>query len=258
MGFIVANDGTKLFCRDWGAGPEVMVFLASQALPSDIWNYNLPFFSERGIRCISLDRRGHGRSDEPSGGYDIDTLARDVATVLAAKDVRDVTLVGHSLGGGEAIRYLARHDASKRIARVVLIGATAPVFDPAMAAGIAAVWQRDFAGWIAINKRAFFAPETSDALVDWGARLMEAIPLHVVLQLLKTTSSLDLREDLGTIEIPALVIHGARDASIPVALGEATANLLKRARFVRYDDAAHGVLVTHAERVNRDILAFMS
>ncbi len=257
MAFIETKDGTKLFYRDWGKGDPV-VLVASQALPGDIWNYSVPFFVERGMRCITFDRRGHGRSDAPGGGYDIDTLASDLERVLTRLELHDATLVGHSLGGAEVIRYLGRHGGQERVRAAVLVAPTSPRMptadDRTLADAAAAEWKRDFSGWIAANKRAFFTPETSDALVDWAARLMEAIPLYVQLQAWKTTSTVDVTDDLRAIEVPVLVIHGDLDQSVPVSLGEATAALVRGARFKRYADAGHGVFITHLDSVHRDIV----
>jgi pimeloyl-ACP methyl ester carboxylesterase len=119
MAFIRTSDGTNLFYRDWGRG-EPMVLVASQSVSSDLWTYNVPFFTEHGLRCITFDRRGHGRSDQPASGYDIDTLAADLSAVLDELDLDGVTLVGHSLGGVEVLRYLARHRVH-RVRRAVLL-----------------------------------------------------------------------------------------------------------------------------------------
>ncbi|HEU4411858.1 MAG TPA: alpha/beta hydrolase [Polyangiaceae bacterium] len=268
MGFIETEGRINLHYRDWGEGDPV-VFVASQAMPCDIWNYNVPFFVERGLRCVTFDRRGHGRSDVPSGGYDLDTLAGDLAAVLRRLDLRGVTLVGHSLGGAEVVRYLARYGAEGRVRRAVLVAPTAPRLtraddypegiDPALAEASADRWRRDFAGWVAENKRGFFTPASSDALVDWGARLMESVPLYVLLAVWKgATTALDLRDDLRGLDLPVLVLHGALDQSVPAAFGEAAAGLVRGAKFCRYDDAAHGIFITHAERFHRDVLGFIT
>jgi len=182
---------------------QTLVFAASQSMPSDLWSYTLPFFTDRGMRCIAFDRRGHGRSDAPSTGYDIDTLARDLGSLLDQLDLRDVTLVGHSLGGAEVARYLSRHARPGRVARAVLIAPTLPRMPagpdypqgfPADAVeAVTAGWRTDFVRWIDENKRGFFAAETSQALVDWGGRLMENMPMFVQLEIAKTTAALDPR-----------------------------------------------------------------
>jgi pimeloyl-ACP methyl ester carboxylesterase len=120
---IVAGGHVKLFYRDWGTGKPV-VFLAGWALPSDMWSYQMVPLSQQGLRCIAFDRRGHGNSSDPGGGYDYDTLADDLASVMEALDLREVTLVAYSIGSGEAVRYLTRH-GSERVARLLLLAPTA-------------------------------------------------------------------------------------------------------------------------------------
>jgi non-heme chloroperoxidase len=266
MALIETRDGTKLFYRDWGRG-DAVVFVASQAVPGDIWAYNVPPLVECGMRCITFDRRGHGRSDEPGHGYDIDTLADDLRSVLAGLDLRDVTLIGHSLGGAEVIRYLGTRHDDHRVRRAVLLAPTAPWMakaednpqglDPGAVEALRAEWRRDFPRWVADNKRAFLAPESSEALASWVERILLAIPLHLLLQVSKTTMNTDLRADLRAIRVPTLVLHGDRDVSVPAAFGKATADLIPGARFKLYEGAAHGLFITHAARVHRDILEFI-
>ena len=122
--FIEAKDGTNLFYKDWGEGKPVL-FVASSSLPSDMWQYQMAGLVGYGLRCVAYDRRGHGRSSQPGRGYDYDTLAEDLASVIEELDLHDVTLVGHSMGPGEIVRYLSRH-GSGRVARIVLLAPTLP------------------------------------------------------------------------------------------------------------------------------------
>src|SRR4051794_16214475 len=162
MAFIEAARNIQLFYRDWckAAEPKLaqtLVFVASQSLPSDIWNYNIPFFTDLGFRCVAFDRRGHGRSDAPSTGYDIDTLARDLGSVIERLELTNVTLVGHSLGGAEVVTYLSRYAEAGRVRRAVLIAPTTPCipaapdypqgFDPALVSAQEAGWRTDFTRW---------------------------------------------------------------------------------------------------------------
>ena len=272
MALLEVAPGISLFYRDFckAAEPrraETLVFVASQSMPSEIWNYNLPFFTDRGMRCIVFDRRGHGRSDAPSTGYDIDTLARDLGCVLERLELSDVTLVGHSLGGAEVVRYLSRYAEPGRVRRAVLIAAMLPCiqagpdypqgFDADAIDAVQAAWRTDFARWIEDNKRGFFAPETSSALVDWGARLMEGMPLYVQLEISRASATLDLRADLAEIDTPALILHGDLDRSVPVGFGVHLAALLPNARLIRYPEGAHGVFITHAQQVHREMLEFI-
>jgi non-heme chloroperoxidase len=187
--------------------------------------------------------------------------------VLARLELSGVTLVGHSLGGAEVIRYLSQHAEPGRVRRAVLIGATAPRipagpdypqgFDPGAMRAVHMGWRTDFIRWIDENKRAFFAPETSDGLVDWGAHLMAAMPLYVQLEISRTTAALDLRADLAAVLTPTLIIHGDLDRSVPVSFAAHTAELMPHAHLIRYPGAAHGVFITHADQVNSDVLTFI-
>jgi len=265
MAFLETGDGTKLFYRDWGEGAPV-VLAASQAVSCDMWSGSVPYFTERGMRCITFDRRGHGRSEAPSGGYDIDTLADDLRALLARLDLRDVTLVGHSLGGAEVIRYLGRH-GSHRVRRAVLLAATAPFMtktadnpeglEPAMFDAVRATWRRDFPGWVADAAPPFFACATSKAMNDWAVSLMLETQLDVLLRVSHASTASDLRADLRKIDVPTLVLHGDLDASVPVSFGRRTADLVRGSTFKRYADAAHGLFITHADRVFGDILEFI-
>lgn len=264
MAFIRTNDGTNLFYRDWGRG-EPIVFAASQSVSSDVWSYNLPFFVEHGFRCIAFDRRGHGRSDEPSDGYDIDTLANDIGSIIDRLELRDVTLVGHSLGGAEVIRYAARR-GGQRVGRAVLLAPTAPFMlktddnsegmDRALFDAARKAWTEDFPQWVARNARPFFTPDTSPELVQWGVSLLLPIPLFVQLRVARTAAETDLRSDLARLSIPTLFVHGEADASVPFAFGQRAAAMVRGSRFLGYPGAAHGLFITHAERFHRDAIAF--
>lgn len=272
MSFLETDDKIRLSYRDFckaeaPRAAETLVFVASQSMPLQIWDYNVPFFCDRGLRCVAFDRRGHRRSDAPSTGYDLDTLAGDLASVLRQLELTNVTLVGHSLGAAEVVRYLSRFAEPGRVRRAVLIGPTTPRlpraedypqgFDPAELSAVHDGWRKDFPRWIDENKRPFFAPETSPALVDWGARLMEAMSLYVQLEISRTTAALDLRADLPRIQTPTLILHGDLDRSVPVSFGVHTAALLPNARLVRYPEGAHGVFITHPDLVHRDMLEFI-
>jgi pimeloyl-ACP methyl ester carboxylesterase len=263
--FVEARDGTRLFVRDWGRG-EPLVFVASQSVPSEIWSHTIPFFVDAGYRCVSFDRRGHGRSDEPGEGYDIDTLAGDLGSVIERLSLPNASIIGHSLGGAETLRYVARSGA-ERVKKTVLLAPTAPFMtktadnpdgiDPALIEATRASWRKDFPGWARANARPFFVESTSDAMVDWGVDLITRMPLFVQLAVARVTTGTDLRPDLPRIATPTLLLHGERDVSVPVAFGRLAAQSIPRCRFKSYATAAHGLFVTHADEVNADILAFL-
>lgn len=264
--YVAAKDGTRLHCRDWGAGAPV-VFVHSWALDARMWDYQIAFLGERGHRCIAYDRRGHGRSDMAPGGYDADTLADDLAAVIEAHDLHGVTLVAHSMGGGEVVRYLARH-GSARVGRIVLLAPTLPFIlktpdnpegiDGAMIEAVRDIWRQDFPHWIAANQRPFVTGETSAAMIEWLTLMMYGCPLPVALACNRTLVETDFRPDCGRVDVPALLIHGDRDASAPLPVtGARAAALIPGCDFRLYEGAPHGLFVTHMERVNADILGFI-
>jgi len=266
-GPIRTRDGVALFHRDWGAGPPV-VFVASWSLPSDSWAYQMLALAEAGFRCIAYDRRGHGRSDDPGRGYDYDTLADDLAAVLETLDLRDVTLVGFSMGCGEVLRYLTRHGAAGRVARAVLIGTTTPMLaqapdnpgglDPALFDAFRRDWlMRDFPGWIDANMEPFVTPETSAGLRNWVRDMALHSSLQALLQCHRTLAAADFRAEARAVTVPVLLIHGERDMTSPLDLtARPTAALLPKARLEIYEGAPHGLFLTHQARLNADLLAF--
>lgn len=264
--FVAAKDGTSLFIRDWGAGRPVL-FLSGWALPSDFWGYQMLALARQGYRAIAYDRRGHGRSADPGRGYDHDTLADDLAAVIDGLKLDDVTIVAHSMGGTEVARYFARH-GGRGVARVVLVGTITPCLmkrpdnpdgiDPATLAAGADLLARDFPAWIAANTQPFFTPETSAAMVTWGQAMMMSTSLLAAAQLAQANFATDFRADVRKIDVPALIIHGDRDASAPLSLtARATAALLPHATLSIYEGAPHGLPLTHVERLNAELLGFL-
>jgi non-heme chloroperoxidase len=266
--FIQTDDGTRLAYRDWGEG-EPAVFIHAWALPSQMWDYQLVPLCSQGLRCIAYDRRGHGRSSPSNGGYDVDTLADDLATVLEALDLHDVSLVGYSFGSGEIVRYLTRHGAA-RIAKIVLIAPAATPFllrtedNPN---GIPAadleffrsnILQHDFPQWLEDGKQAFFVADTSLAMQSWVVGLALTTPLRVAIEHNRAITTTDFRPDLAKILVPTLVIHGDQDASAPIDLtGRPTAEQIPGAQLMVYEGAPHGLFITHKDRLNADLLAFI-
>ncbi|MGZ6050009.1 MAG: alpha/beta fold hydrolase, partial [Phenylobacterium sp.] len=263
---IHAKDGTRLFHRDWGEGPAI-VFAGSWALTSEMWAYQVAHLSERGFRCIAYDRRGHGRSDAPAGGYDMDTFADDLFSVIETLGLRDVALVGHSTGGAEIVRYLGRHGSS-RVSKVVLLAPVTPYLlktaDNPLGAPQAAFeanmaqWARDFPKWAADNTTPFFTPQTSPAMIRWVFDQLVSTPVPVAIATMRAVIARDLRPDLARIDKPTLVIHGDKDVSAYLEMtGRPTAAGIKGAVLKVYAGAPHGLFVTHMDQVNRDIEAFI-
>jgi non-heme chloroperoxidase len=264
--FVETRDGTQLFYRDWGSGAP-LVFMSGWALTSDCWGYQMAPLSDGGLRCIAYDRRGHGRSSDPGRGFDSDSLADDLAAVLDALDLKNVTLVTHSMAGGEAVRYLSRH-GSKRVARLALISATLPFLmktadnpdgiDPAVFDNARRnVLLRDFPKALRDNMRPFGVAETSDAMLDWIAGLMLRCSMKALVECNRALTSTDFRPELAKIEVPTLIVHGDRDVSAPLPItGRKTAALMPHATVKIYEGAPHGLFLTHAERLNKDLIEF--
>lgn len=259
-------DGTSLFVRDWGDG-RPLVFLAGWTLSSAMWGYQMTPLSQDGFRCVAIDRRAHGRSDDPGRGFDFDTLADDLAAVLESLALRDVTLVAHSFASGEAVRYLTRHRAN-RVSRLVLLAPAALPYltqtaDNPLGLPMAAIdahvdaLGRDFPGWIEDNAPPYFGPGASRALVDWTARDMTLASLKATVELARLQMTTDFRPELARLDLPTLVLHGTADASAPIDItGRPAAARIAGARLQVVDGAPHGLYVTHRHEVNDAIAAF--
>lgn len=259
------RDGVGLFVRDWGEGRPVL-FVHSWAMQSAMWAYQVADLSDQGLRCVAYDRRGHGRSDIPAGGYDMDTLADDLAQVVEQLDLKDVVLVGHSMGCGEILRYVARHGTS-RVAGIAFLAPATPFVlqtadNPhgaprASFEAMWAAWAKDFPRWVEDNKGPFFTPQTSPQLIDWTVRMMLETPAPIAIATSRATVNTDLRGDLAKIDRPTLVLHGDKDASAPLEItGRPTAAGIRGATLKVYPGAPHGLFLTHMDQVNADLLAF--
>jgi len=263
--YIVGPDGTRLFVRDWGAGRPVL-FLAGWTLPSDFWCYQMLALAQNRLRAIAFDRRGHGRSSDPGQGYDHDMLADDLRAVINGLRLREVIIVAHSMGCTEVARYFSRH-GGREIAKVVLVGTITPFLmqtpdnpggiDRQLLAEMRAPIGRDFPAWIDANTAPFFTAGTSPGMMEWGKRLMLETSLLAAAELARANAETDFREDLRQIDVQALIIHGDRDISAPLALtAEPTARIISGAELRIYEGAPHGLPLTHIERLNEDLLSF--
>jgi non-heme chloroperoxidase len=266
-GGATANDGTHLFVQDWGSGPAV-VFVAAWAFNSNVWGSHIAALTSQGFRCVAPDRRGHGRSDTPATGYDLDTLADDLAAVMEQQDLRQVVLVAHSMGTVEAIRYCARHGMD-RVSRLVLAAPTTPYLtrtadnpEGIPAEAIQAQYDsiaKDYPKWIAENEAPFFTSDTIAETRNWVKSMMLEVPLPAALACRRTIAAADLRADLAKIVRPTLIVHGDKDASAPISItGARTARLIANSRFIVYEGAPHAIVLTHRERFLADVLKFMA
>ena len=236
-----------------------------------MWDFQIPFLVDHGFRCVAVDRRGHGRSDSPWTGYDYDTLADDLRALLNALDLRDVALVSHSAGCGEVVRYLTRHGAD-RIANITLVSGTAPCLmkRPDNPEGVdSGLMQSDLQRrtadrpkWFAANAAGFFGTDlpgitVSPELTDYVIRQCLDCSARATAQFFLTGFTTDLRDELQTVGVPALIVHGDHDLQAPLELcGRKTAQLMRHGTLRVYENAAHGLFVTHADQLNADLLAF--
>jgi non-heme chloroperoxidase len=271
MPYIQTKDHSQIYYRDWGTGKPV-VFISSYAFSGEMWEYQMGPLSERGVRTIAPDRRGHGRSDDPGRGYDFDTLADDLAELLCQLDLSDVTLVGHSMGCCEIARYMGRHGAN-RIARVVLISPATPGGFPilpegapqdALDAHIAAIstnrsrYLRDAAiGFFALGS-SWPLPGLSSEQVENALQIALQTSPKALVETLRAHWKTDFRSDLSAFSVPTLVIHAAQDQSAPLELmGHPTAQAIAKSQLITYPTAVHGLFYTEQDHLNKDLLSFI-
>ncbi len=271
MPFVKAADGTDLFYKDWGSGRPV-VLVHGWPLNADMWEYQMVPLVRLGLRTVAADRRGFGRSGQPAGSYGYDVLADDLSALLEALDLRDVTLVGFSMGGGEVVRYLARH-GSARVSRVALVAAVTPFLlktadnpdgvDRSVFDGMVEQLQTDRPHFLAGFGKQFFgagllSSPVSAELLEWcGDMALQASPL-ATLDCVRAFSETDFRADLAAVRVPTLVIHGTSDSTVPAEVsGRRAAASIAGARLVEYEGAPHGLFYTEKDRLNADLAAFI-
>jgi non-heme chloroperoxidase len=271
MRSITAKDGTEIYYKDWGSGQPI-VFHHGWPLSSDDWDAQMLFFLQQGYRVIAHDRRGHGRSTQVSDGHNMDTYAADVAALAAHLDLRNAIHVGHSTGGGEATRYVARHGAG-RVAKLVLIGAVPPLMlkTAANPGGLPREVFDGFRKQLAANRAAFYwdvpmpfygfnrpgTPLSEPVRMNWWRQsMMGSAKAHY--DGIAAFSETDFTEDLKRIDVPTLVMHGDDDQIVPIADSALlSSKLLPNATLQVYKGYPHGMCTTHADVINRDLLAFV-
>jgi non-heme chloroperoxidase len=272
MSTITTKDGTEIFYKDWGSGQPI-VFHHGWPLSGDDWDTQMLYFLAQGYRVIAHDRRGHGRSSQTSKGHEMNTYAADMAELAAKLDLRNAIHIGHSTGGGELTRYVARHGAG-RVAKAVLIGAVPPVmvksarnpggtpieafdgFRAALAANRAQLY-RDIASgpFYGFNRP---GAKVSQGVIDnwWRQGMMGAA--NAGYECIKAFSETDFTEDLQSIDVPVLVMHGDDDQIVPIAdAALLSIKHLKKGTLKVYPGLPHGMCTTHADIVNPDLLAFI-
>lgn len=272
MPFVTASDGTEIFYKDWGTGRPVM-FHHGWPLSSDDWDAQLLFLVQHGYRVIAHDRRGHGRSAQVGHGHDMDHYAADAAAVVAHLGLRDVVHVGHSTGGGEVARYVARHGAG-RVAKAVLIGAVPPLMvqTEANPGGLPVEVFDGFREAVATNRSQFYldlasgpfygfnrpGADISQGVIQnwWRQGMTGSAQAHH--EGIKAFSETDFTDDLRAMDVPTLIMHGDDDQIVPIAnSAEMAITLVEDARLKVYPGLSHGMCTVNADTVNADLLDFI-
>jgi non-heme chloroperoxidase len=276
MGTVTTSDGVEIYFKDWGPkDAQPLVFHHGWPLSADDWDTQLLYFVGKGYRVVAHDRRGHGRSSQVADGHDMDHYASDAAAVIEHLDLRDVVHIGHSTGGGEATRYVARHGQPQgRVAKLVLIGAVPPIMVKTRAnpGGLPVEVFDGLRQQLAANRAQFYLDLASGPFYSfnrphakpspgviqnwWRQGMIGGAKAHY--DGIKAFSETDFTEDLKIIDVPTLVMHGDDDQIVPVAdSAPLSSKLLKKATMKVYKGFPHGMCTTHAEVINPDLLAFI-
>jgi non-heme chloroperoxidase len=274
MGYITTPDGTAIFYKDWGPrDAQPIVFHHGWPLSADDWDAQMLFFLSKGYRVIAHDRRGHGRSSQTDVGQDMDTFAADLIQLAAELDLRNAVHIGHSTGGGEVARYVARAEPG-RVGKAVLIGAVPPVMiqKESNPDGLPKEVFDGLRAALAANRAQFYVDlptgpfygfnregaAVSQGVIDnwWRQGMMGAAKAHY--DCIAVFSETDFTEDLKSIDVPVLVLHGTDDQIVPYKdAALLSAQLLKNGTLKLYDGFPHGMCTTHADIINADLLAFV-
>ena len=271
MSTITVKDGTTIYYKDWGKGP-VITFSHGWPLNSDAWDNQLLFFAQNGFRVVAHDRRGHGRSSQPWDGNEMNTYADDLASVIETLDLKDITMVGHSTGGGEVARYIGRYGTG-RVAAAVLIGAVPPIMVKSAANpeglqigvldGMRTSLANDRSQFYKDFALMFYGANRPGAKVSQGTldqfwlQCMQA-GLQNAYDCVKAFSETDFTEDLKEFDVPTLILHGEDDQIVPIDdSAKKSVQLIKGAKSIFYPGKPHGLFSAYADEVNADLLAFL-
>ncbi|MEA1674711.1 alpha/beta hydrolase [Nitrospirillum sp. BR 11163] len=271
MSILTLRDGTDLYYKDWGHGQPVL-FSHGWPLSADMWEYQMLHLARNGYRAVAFDRRGFGRSSQPWDGYDYDTLADDVARLIEHLDLRDMVLVGFSMGGGDVVRYLTRHGAD-RVAKLALVSAVTPFFlktddnpegMPAEGfAGMRDALANDRPQFVADFSTLYFGTNrpgsaVSQGILDQTLQIAAQASIKATIDCVTAFSETDFRREMADIRLPTLIIHGDDDQTAPMGpTALATARLIPGAQLKIYPGAPHATCTTHKDQVNADLLAFL-
>ena len=271
MPYLTTPDGTEIFYNDWGSGRPV-VLIHGWPLHSDMWEHQATFLVEQGLRVIAYDRRGFGRSSQPWTGYDYDTLASDLHALTEALDLRDATIVGFSMGGGEVVRYLSTY-GTVRVTKAALVSAVPPFLlqtdnnpdgvPEKVFAGIAEQLRKDRPAFLDDFIPKFYGRTTlkhtvSQPVLDWTQTMAMTGSLRATLAAATSWATTDFRAEMPGITVPTLVIHGGSDSTVPATIaGQKSAALLPNSTYIEYDGEPHGLTLTAGDRLNEDLLRFI-
>ena len=271
MSYVTTKDGFKLYVKDWGTGRPV-VMTHGWPLSADSFDDLSMAIADAGMRAISYDRRGFGRSDQPWSGYDYDTLADDLAAVIEQTMAQDATLVGFSMGGGEVARYLSRH-GGKQVKQAVLIASVVPYMlktsdnpegvDPSVFDEMTQAMKDDRAKfWLGFFKHFFgvglVTSPVSNEVIDWARSVSMQAGLKPTLACAKAFATTDFRGDLASFKVPTLIIHGTADKTVPIeTAGRKAAHGIPHAKLIEYDGAPHGLFASHKSKLIADVLEFL-
>lgn len=273
MSYFQTTDGQNIYYEDWGAGDPI-VFIHGWPLSGAMWEYQMVELSGRGHRCIAYDRRGFGNSDKPYDGYGFDRLGRDLAELIEKLNLKNVTLVGFSMGGGEVVEYLARYNQNGRVTKAVLASSVVPLLvqtddhpdgvEPHVFYEMIEDIREDRPAFLTKFAETFFgvgvltSPISMPMLAATCELAMRASP-KATIDCVTTFSSTDFRDDLAAIKVPVLIIHGNADKTVPIDVtGEKAAAAIPGAIFKPYDGAPHGLFYTDRDVFNEDLDAFHS
>ena len=281
-GTIKTRDGAELFVKDTGGSGRAVILTHAWPLNADIWDYQAAALSKAGLRVISYDRRGFGRSRPPADGKDIDsfpgynfdTFADDLASVVEQTSVRDAALIGYSMGGGEVVRYFSRHQG-RNVAKAGLVGGTAWLLAKTEdnAGGIDAAAFDGIKQGLLDDRKAYLGgllknlfldakqPATNpvtDAMVENLLAMAMQASLSATTACVDAFSKTDFRKELASVKVPTLILHGTADMAVPFAMAKATAAAIAGSKLIAYPDASHGLVVTERDRVTKDLLAFVA
>ena len=268
---ITMTDGTEIYYKDWGTGQPV-VLLHGWPLSSDSWDDQAMAIAEAGYRTIAYDRRGFGRSSQPWNGYDYDTLADDLATVLEQTGAQDAVLVGFSMGGGEIARYMSRHHG-RGVVKAALISSVVPYMlktvdnpagtDASVFDRMTRAMKEDRANFFTGFFKDFFgvgliSRPVSDAVLDNARQVAMQASLKATLACAKAFATTDFRPDLPAFRVPTLIVHGTADLTVPIgAAGRAAAGGIADSTLLEYEGAPHGLFATEKQRLTDDLLDFI-